>query len=135
MENWRERIVDEVSFRAIKSQGPGGQNVNKVSSAAQLTWDLSKSTLFSEAEKIRIAERLFGGESSKRVLSLRSQKFRDLPANKRACVEKLVTAVERALKKERPRVKTKVPHSAKRKRQDIKRKRSDLKKLRAAIKD
>ena len=49
---------EELNFEATTSRGPGGQNVNRVASAAQLSWDFSLSFSLSAAQKQRIAERL-----------------------------------------------------------------------------
>ena len=53
-----EALRTEVEFKAVRSRGPGGQNVNKVSSAALLYWDYQASGLLNEREKQRVSNRL-----------------------------------------------------------------------------
>lgn len=132
----KPRLPDlrEVKFTATRSRGPGGQNVNKVSSAAQLTWDISSSASFTEAEKATFFKKLESMINQKGELYLRSDEFRDLERNKARCVEKLGEILGRALFKPKPRKKTKPTKSSQLKRLDGKKQRGETKQNRQKIK-
>lgn len=127
--------ISEVTLLAVRSRGPGGQNVNKVSSAAILKWDYFSSASFTETEKRRIGIKLKNLINSSNEVVLRSDEYRDLPRNKERAYEKLVQYIEKALFKPKPRKKTKPSRSQKAKRLDAKTKRSVAKKLRQKVKD
>lgn len=131
--DWRAKLKREVKFTAVRSQGPGGQNVNKVSSAAQLTWSPSESELFSPNQIKKILENLKVDKDG--VHRIQSQKFRELSANKGACLEKLILRIDEALAPRKVRKKTKPPKSALRRRAEDKKKRSEIKKLRAGVRE
>lgn len=133
MSDWRLKLLQEITFSAVRSQGPGGQNVNKVSSAAQLTWRPADSELFSAAEKDKILKALKVDKAG--LYRIHSQKHRDLPANKRASLEKLIARLEAALAPQKVRRKTKPTKASVKRRAESKRKRSEIKKLRAPVRD
>lgn len=129
----RDRLRPEVFFKAVRSRGPGGQNVNKVSSAALLYWEYSHSLLLTEFQKQKLRLRLDSMINSEEQIYLRSDEFRDLEQNKLRCLEKLCDAVEQALhipKKRRP---TKPTYSSKQKRHASKKNRGEIKKLRGKV--
>jgi ribosome-associated protein len=133
MASWKPKLIQEVSFSAVRSQGPGGQNVNKVSSAAQLTWKPEHSLLFTEEEKRKILSFLRVDKSG--AHRIHCQKFRDLPANKKACLEKLMERIEVALAPKKVRYKTKPTKASVKRREESKRRRSEIKKLRDPVRD
>ncbi len=99
------QIRNEFVFEAVRSRGPGGQNVNKVSSAALLYWDYKKSQGLSFDQKVTITTKLANLLSKEGFLYLRSDEARDLPQNKNRCEEKLIAALTKAFhvdKKRRP---------------------------------
>src|SRR5262249_16837455 len=98
-----ERIREEAEFSAGRSRGPGGQNLNKVSSAALLTWDYGASAGLSSEEKARVGRNLADRINSEGLVYLRSDEFRDLGPNKARALEKLETMLTRALHVPRPR--------------------------------
>src|SRR5690349_11095560 len=93
----KEHLRHEVFFKAVRSRGPGGQNVNKVSSAALLYWDFAYSRLLTEFQKQKLTTKLQAMINSDNQIYLRSDEFRDLEQNKSRCLEKLVDAIELAL--------------------------------------
>lgn len=125
--------ISELEIVFSRSSGPGGQNVNKVSSRVQIKWNLSKSRYFTPAEKDRIRERLKnrltqGGEIIVSAAEERSQqKNRDL------AIKRLDNLVQGALKIPKKRFQTKPTFVSKLKRLDNKKRKSWLKKLRKSL--
>lgn len=130
--NWG-RIAQEFSFTSVRSRGPGGQNVNKVSSSARLRWSVGESEGLSDDEKLRVFEKLEPYINKDGELVLRSDEFRDLERNKARCEEKLQTLLKKALHKPKPRKKTKPSKAQKQKRLESKHKRSEVKKARQKV--
>ena len=128
-----EKIRSEVKFSAVRSRGPGGQNVNKVSSAAQLKWDFMLSEYLTENQKNLINQKLYNYINKNEELYLRSDEFRDLERNKAKCLQKLSELLRTAFHKPKPRKKTKPTKASKRKRLDSKRQRGETKKNRKKV--
>jgi ribosome-associated protein len=115
------KLKSEVFFKAVRSSGPGGQNVNKVSSAAELHWDFLNSLVVSDWQKSMIQKKLESMINVEGILKIRSDRFRDLGQNKRDCLQKLNSALEKCFRSVKPRIATKPKYSAKIKAQDQKR--------------
>jgi len=122
---------EELAFTASRSSGPGGQNVNKVSTRITLFFDLLNSESFSDEQKQRIFKRLATRIDKNGVIRVVSQKYRTQTANRKAAIERLQSLLKDALKTKPKRKKTKVPYAAKQKRLEQKRQRSLLKQQRA----
>lgn len=105
----------ELRFEAVRSRGPGGQNVNKTNSAAILRWNLPESTC-PEPTKGRLLEKLGATLTNEGDLLVRSEESRDLEVNKKTCVAKLRALIAKALFKPKKRIATKPTRSAKEKR-------------------
>jgi ribosome-associated protein len=127
-------IETEVVIVAARSRGPGGQNVNKVSSASQLTWNLFSSGGLSGEEKAMVATKLANRINQYGEVYLRSDEYRDFPRNKTRCFEKLNELLAAALHKPKPRRATKPTKSARKKRLETKSKRSETKQQRQRVK-
>lgn len=125
----------EVVFKAVRSRGPGGQNVNKVSSAAQLSWEFEHSLLINADQKARIRAKLANMINGEGTLMLRSDEYRDLERNKVRCLEKLAAHVEGALHIPKKRRATKPTRSSQTRRKDEKSRRGEVKKLRGKVHD
>ncbi len=95
----------EISMRADRSGGAGGQNVNKRATKAVLTWHVGKSGVFSEEEKSRIRENLFVTSSDEIVLHCDEE--RSQLQNKSACVERLHDQLRDAIQVDAERKETK----------------------------
>ena len=79
----------ELDWSFSRSSGPGGQNVNKVSSKATLFWDVTQSPSLPDVVRQRFLEAFRNKINKQGQLVLSSQRFRDQPRNVRACLEKL----------------------------------------------
>lgn len=126
-------IKKELRFVAVRSRGPGGQNVNKVSSAAQCFWDYQNSKCLSEEERGLISAKLVSLINTRGELFLRSEESRDLIRNKESCVDKLKRYLQRAFFKEKPRKPSKPTKASRIKKKENKKKRGDLKTSRKKI--
>ncbi len=128
---WKTELLSEVTYKAVRSQGPGGQNVNKVSSAAVLLWSPANSELFTAVEQERLLKVLSVDKTGH--VRIKSQKFRDLAANKRAALERLTSKIEAALEPVKIRRPTRPTRSSKLKTVKNKKIRAEVKKLRAKV--
>ena len=122
---------DKLTFKASRSGGPGGQNVNKVNTRVTLFFDVASYEGLSDIQKQRILTRLSTRANKNGVIRVVSQKFRTQKANRRAAVERLQELLRGALKTKPVRKKTKVPERARLRRLEEKKRRSMLKRQRA----
>jgi ribosome-associated protein len=122
--------VAELTWSAVRASGPGGQNVNKVSSKVVLVFDLERSQSLSNAEKTRLVAIAGNAVDNAGAIHITSQKTRDQNRNLEDAREKLADMIRRALVVPVPRRKTKPTRGSQRRRLDEKRKDSDKKKER-----
>lgn len=122
---------DELRFEFARSSGPGGQNVNKVETKVRLLFDIRASGSLSPEQISLIEERLATRISNDGILHLSSQRHRSREANRKATIDRFVELLAKALEEATPRVPTKVPKAAKKKRLESKRRRSQKKALRS----
>jgi ribosome-associated protein len=128
-------FIPEFEFITSRSGGPGGQNVNKVSSKVMLCFDIQKSALLSDSEKELIQNKLANKINTAGKLQIVSQKERTQLGNKELCIEKFYTLIEKALTIPKRRRKTRPSKTAVEKRLDLKRKLSEQKQNRKKIED
>jgi ribosome-associated protein len=119
-----------LAFRFSRSSGPGGQNVNKVSTRVTLLLDIANCPALTEFQKKRIGEHLKTRIGKDGVLRVISQRHRTQAANKNAATTKLVELLAGALETKPHRRKTKTPAYAVRRRLEEKKRRGMLKKQR-----
>ena len=120
----------EFIFSTSRSGGPGGQNVNKVSTKVELRFNLLQTTVFSEKEKEIIFDRLKNRINKEGELILVSQSERTQLKNKTVVTEKFYALVSKSLTIPLKRKSTKPTLTSKLKRLDTKRNRGNTKKLR-----
>lgn len=118
---------DELQFAFVRASGPGGQNVNKVSTAVQLRFDLARSPSLPMAVKVRAA-RLAGQRLTQEgEILLSADRFRTQVANRRDAVERLVELLAEATIPPKPRRPTRPTRGSKLRRLDAKKQRSGIK--------
>ncbi len=122
-----EKIIAELNFKAVRSSGAGGQNVNKVSSKVVLTFDLNASQAFNEEEKALLAIKLATKLTSENLLILNCDEDRSQLKNKTIVTKRFLILIERALLVPKKRKVTKVPRSVIEKRIKSKRNLSEIK--------
>jgi|SRR5688572_12577680 len=121
----------ELEFIASRSGGPGGQNVNKVSSRVTLRFDLERSSALNDEQRARIQTRLASRISKEGILQVTSQRTRSQELNREDAVERFAELLRSALREEKPRVKTRATRASREERLKEKRKRTVVKQTRA----
>ena len=125
---------EELEWQAIRAQGAGGQNVNKVSSAFHLRFDVPKSSLPEEVKQ-RLLQSRDQRLSSDGVLVIKAQRFRTQEKNRADAVERLRAFIVAATKVEKKRRPTKPTRASQRRRLDGKARRGQTKRLRRPVED
>jgi ribosome-associated protein len=133
------RVTDEIAIPPaelrltyVRAGGPGGQNVNKVSSKAVLRFDLRGSPSIPEPARSRALRRLASRLTRRGELVLRSGAYRDQPRNRAAVLARLAELLRAATRPPRRRVPTKPPAAATERRLEEKRARARRKRERRA---
>src|SRR5690606_2919208 len=122
----------EVEISAIRAQGAGGQNVNKVSSAIHLRFDIHASSL-SDVIKQRLLDSKDSRITKEGVLIIKAQQFRTQERNRIDALERLQSFINQATNVNKTRKATKPSRNAKRKRVDQKTQRGKTKALRGKV--
>ena len=126
----KEKLISELQFKAVRSSGAGGQNVNKVSSKVVLSFDLKNSNALSIEEKFLLETNLSSRLTKDQILILNCDEDRSQLKNKEIVIKRFLTIIEQGLYIPKIRKATKIPKSVIRKRLKDKKNLSETKKNR-----
>ena len=125
----------ELKYKAVRSSGKGGQNVNKVATKVELRFDVLRSALLDEAQKELLLNNLKNRLTDEGVLILSSGKERSQIRNKKRVTARFYTILEKGLKRQKKRKSRKIPKEIREARLKNKRRQSEKKKWREKIVD
>jgi len=126
----KEKLLSELIFSSSRSSGPGGQNINKVSSKVELRFVIASSESLNDLQKQSILRKLKNRITKSGELVLSSQKERTQRQNKQIVISKFFELIEKALAPSKKRIKTKPGKAAVLKRLESKKKHAQKKLLR-----
>ena len=122
--------ADELLFRATSSGGPGGQNVNKVATRIEVTWDIANSPALEDPTRELLLTHLRAKLDSEGRVRIVASDQRTQKANREAALERLRNLVTDALKPRKKRKPTKPTRASKQRRLEAKKRRGDIKRQR-----
>jgi ribosome-associated protein len=124
---------NEIKFRFIRASGPGGQNVNKVSTAVQLRFDVKNSPSLFDQVRYRLT-RLAGRRITEDgILVIEAKRFRKQERNRQDAVDRLIKLIQKASEKPKPRIKTKPSPASRERLLAAKKRRSRIKRMRRLV--
>lgn len=121
---------DELTYRATRSGGPGGQHVNTSSTRVELRWSVRDSPSLSDEQRARLERRLASRLDGEGRIRLVSSGSRSQLQNREEVTERLRTVLAKALEVPKPRKRTRAPRAAKERRLADKKRRGEIKKMR-----
>ena len=124
----------ELTYRATRSGGPGGQHVNTSSTRIELTWNVAESPSLNDEQRARIMTRLKTRIDESGTLRIVASDNRSQTQNRDAATERFAKLIADALRERKARKRTKPPRASKENRLQEKKQRSETKKRRAAVK-
>jgi len=125
-----EKIISELNFKAVRSSGAGGQNVNKVSSKVVLSFDLNASQALSDDEKLLLQTNIAARLTSENILILNCDEDRSQLKNKEIVIKRFLEIIKKGLHVPKIRKATKIPKSVIKKRIKDKKNVSEIKQSR-----
>jgi len=121
---------NELEFSFIRADGPGGQNINKVSTAVQLRFDVMHSTSLPEEVKPQLIKLAGNRVTHNGILIIVAKRYRSQDRNREDALERFRNLVRKAFEKPKKRVKTKPSKAAQEERLKEKKRKSEIKRLR-----
>jgi ribosome-associated protein len=109
-------LSPEIQYSFSRSSGPGGQNVNKVNTRVELRFHVNNSLLLNSNQKVKISTKLDNRINNEGEIVLTSDETRSQSKNKEIVTQKFYDLLEKALKKEKPRIATRPSRQSKEKR-------------------
>jgi ribosome-associated protein len=116
-----DALLKEVTFKAIRSSGSGGQHVNKTSSKIELSFNISESSVLNEAQKERLVSRLKSRLSNNNILLMQCGETRSQHRNKALIIKRFFNLITENLKVIKIRKASRIPRGVKLKRLNTKR--------------
>ncbi len=126
----KDKLITELQYKAVRSSGAGGQNVNKVSSKVVLSFDVKNSKVLSDDEKMLLEMNLASRLTNDQILILNCDEDRSQLKNKEIVTKRFLAIIEQGLHIPKIRKSTKIPKSVIRKRIKDKKNLSEIKKNR-----
>ena len=111
-----EALKSEVNFKYVRSSGSGGQHVNKVSSKAELYFDIGSSLALNDDEKEKLKKSLENRLTNEGMLILACDESRSQFRNKALVTQRFIELIKEGLKEEKKRIPTRIPRRAKKRR-------------------
>lgn len=122
-----DELLSELTFKAVRSSGAGGQHVNKVSSKVILFFNIAESEILTDEQKETLITNLSPKLTKAQILILSCDESRSQHKNKEIVIERFLGIIAEGLKVRKKRMATKTPKAVKQKRLDEKRKQSQIK--------
>lgn len=123
----KELIKTELQYKAVRSSGAGGQNVNKVATKIQIQFSVENSNGLTADEKITLTEKLSNRITKDGFIMVECNETRSQLKNKELCIQRLFLLLENGLKKDKKRIATKIPKAVIKKRLNDKKLNSEKK--------
>jgi ribosome-associated protein len=123
----------EIAEQFIRASGPGGQNVNKLATAAQIRFDAARSPSLPDDVRMRLLELAGRRATSEGVIVIDARRFRTQAKNREDAIERLAELIRKAAHKPKPRRKTKPTAASQQRRLQAKRAQGEIKQMRQKL--